>query len=200
MEEAIEMLTRGKRRRSVTRSVRIDEDVAEMLEDLSKEERVSVNVLVNDALRKYVEWDVRARKFGMLDLAHVAAKRLFDYLEDDEVEEYANWIAKNVFKELVVFWFKKSDLVSVLKAIRLLGAVGQYQYEEELGDDSSTFICKHNRGPKWSLYYYRLFKSVFEDLHGSNVTVEQTDDQVMVRFTTTNKVFLQSLLEELRRR
>src|SRR5438094_593830 len=54
--------------KSVTRTVRIDEDIDYQLEKLAHEQRVSVNYFANQALRKFVEWDVFADRLGFVTL------------------------------------------------------------------------------------------------------------------------------------
>src|SRR5207244_7586597 len=66
---------------TVTRTFRIDRDVDRKMEGLSSEGRVSMNQMANKALRRYVEWEVNAEKFGTVTTSrqhHQKIPRLFD--------------------------------------------------------------------------------------------------------------------------
>src|SRR5256885_12038831 len=52
--------------KSVTRTIRIDEDIDFQLEKLAHEQRVSVNYFANQALRKFVERKRRVRNSSKL--------------------------------------------------------------------------------------------------------------------------------------
>ena len=54
--------------RGITRTIRIDEDLERSISKISKDDRTSVNFVVNTALRGYVEWGVVAKKFGFVSV------------------------------------------------------------------------------------------------------------------------------------
>lgn len=185
-------------KKSTTRTIRIESDIDASLVELATKERISVNFLVNGALRKYVEWDYLATKFGIVANFSGASRKMMTYLSDEEVKELARWVGKNQFKEYVMFWFKSIDLENVLKSIKLLGYGGNFQYQEYVDGRTRTTVCKHNCGPKWSLYYEQVFKSVFEDLLKTQVNVESTDDQVLLKIPTSSQEFLDTLYDDLK--
>jgi predicted transcriptional regulator len=45
---------------------RIDIEVSEQLDDLAERDKVGVNVIANQSLREYVEYDAYAEKFGLV--------------------------------------------------------------------------------------------------------------------------------------
>lgn len=182
-------------RKTVTRTIRIDEEVDRNLAELAFKERISVNYLVNNALRRYVEWDYLATKYGVISNFIPASKKQMDYLTDEEVIELAEWVGKSLFKEYVMFFFKCQDLESMLKSIRLLGSSGNFQYEDYVDGDVHTVICKHGCGPKWSLYYETVFRCVFGDI-GVAAKVESTEDQVLIRLNAPKHRFLNPLYED----
>src|SRR5207247_11350153 len=60
---AILLSTRNSDTRSITRTVRIDEDVQDAIEHIAEQQNLSVNALVNKALRKFAFWDTALEKF-----------------------------------------------------------------------------------------------------------------------------------------
>ena len=189
----------GKSRKTVTRTIRIDSDVDKNLEELSSKERTSVNFLINKALRRYMEWDYLAVKFGVNANFPHSSRKLLTYLSDNEVTEFARWVARTVFKEYVEFWFKSVNMDNVLKAIRLLGSAGNFQHEEFSDGVMKTIICKHNMGPKWSLYYEEIFKHFFQEVLSADAKIESSENQVLIRLPHSTESFLESLYGDLRK-
>jgi hypothetical protein len=124
-------MTRAPSSKSVVRSLRLDEDVDKSLHKLASDEGISVNSLVNRALRRYVVWDANSSRFGGVTLAGASLTRIMNYLSDDEVREYARWIAENSVRDFVTFFFGDVTLHTLLGALKLLGDYGgHFVYEE----------------------------------------------------------------------
>ena len=165
---------------TTTRTIRIDSDLDKTLAEIAAEERISVNSLINNALRKYSEWDVFAIKFGVITNFTVAAKKFIECQSDDQVKELGKWLGKNALKEFIIFWRKSLDVEGALKSIRILGGTGNYLYEEYVNNGHRIVVCKHDLGSKWSLYYESMFKSLFEDSLGIKVATDCTEDQIVL--------------------
>src|SRR5438034_6221711 len=80
--------------KSVTRTVRIDEDIDYQLEKLAHEQRVSVNYFANQALRKFVEWDVFADRLGFVTLPSDIFEKLVGFVTDEQAKELGGWFGK----------------------------------------------------------------------------------------------------------
>src|SRR6266581_1401869 len=82
--------------KSVTRTIRIDEDIDFQLEKLAHEQRVSVNYFANQALRKFVEWDVFADRLGFVTLPSDIFEKLVGFVTDEQAKELGGWFGKNL--------------------------------------------------------------------------------------------------------
>src|SRR6266705_6013679 len=51
---------------SETRTIRLEGDVFPKLEALAEQEDVSISFIINKALRRHVEWQIYAEKFGFM--------------------------------------------------------------------------------------------------------------------------------------
>lgn len=189
----------SKSRKTVTRAIRVDEDLDKNLGEIAIKEGTSVNFVVNRALQKFVEWDYLASKYGITSNFTAALTKLLDYLPDEQVVDFARWVARNLFKEYVTFWFKSVNLENIVKAIRLLGVAGNFRYDESFDSDVRSIVCKHNSGRKWSRFYAEVFARVFEDLGETRVKIESTENQVLVQFTTTKEAYLEPFYDSLQK-
>lgn len=161
----------------------MDVDVDKALQELASKEKASVNSVVNKVLRKFVEWDAQALRFGFITITVPELKKLFGFLSEQEVQEYGHWFGENLAREYVTFFFKRVDYDTVMRALEMLGSDygGHYQFEDHFDGRVHTVICKHGRGQKWSLFYEEAFKVAFKNLLDKDVELERTDDQVTIR-------------------
>jgi len=176
-------MTRAPSSKSVVRSLRLYEDVDKSLHKLASVEGISVNSLVNRALRRYVVWDVNSSRFGGVTLAGASLTRIMNYLSDDEVREYARWVAENSVRDFVTFFFRDVTLHTLLGGLKLLGGYGgHFVYEESTTGRVRTVVLKHGRGMKWSIHYGEWVSLAVEKLLGLKVETEKTENQVIFRF------------------
>jgi hypothetical protein len=168
------------RPRTITRTLRLDDELDKNLLKLADGERVSVNLLINKALRRYVEWDAYVSKFGMLSISKRLMRVLFDHLTDEQARELGRQSGKDAGPELVNFWYKKFDLENTLKAFQDL--IGKYsndfQFDYRFDGKSHVLILKHDTGLKASLYYSESVRAIF-NLLGMKVETSETEDQVV---------------------
>src|SRR2546428_8938734 len=73
------------RKESLT--LRIDSDVRSSLEELAAKEHLGPFFLAEEAIRKYVEWDAFAGKFGLVTVSKRLLRTLFDRLTVDEARQ-----------------------------------------------------------------------------------------------------------------
>jgi hypothetical protein len=172
-------------RTAVTRTIRLDGDTDKALSTLAEKERVSVNFLVNRALRKFIEWDVYAEKFGFLSLPASLITKMMSYLSEDEAKEMGRWAGQNLMKDFLTFWFKEVSITTLVKGFPSLESKygKSFEYEEHVDGGKWTIILKHGRGIKWSIYYEEILRSVFDSLLKKEVRTEKTEDQVVARFS-----------------
>jgi len=78
-------------RKTTTRAFRIDETVDRQLREWAEREGVSVSFLANKALRRLVEWDMYADRFGFIAMPREALSRMIELLSEDEVRELGRW-------------------------------------------------------------------------------------------------------------
>ena len=170
---------------SVTRTIRIDRDVDDFLRKFGDREGVSVNLLVNKAIRRLVEWDIYAEKFGLVALPSSLIERMMERLSDDEASELGRWVGQNLIPEFITFWFKEVSLQAMVIGFpRLQSRYGRaFEYEEHVDGGKWTIILKHSAGSKWSVYYEALLKIAFRDMLQTDLLIEKTDNQVVARFS-----------------
>lgn len=170
---------------TVTRTIRIDTDTDRFLREFSDKEGVSVNFLVNRALRRLVEWDVYAERFGIMALPAAMVTRMMQHLTEEEAADLGRWVGKYLLREFLTFWFKEVNLQTlVLGFPRLSSQYGKaFEYEEHVDAGRWTIILKHGNGMLWSIYYETLLKTAYLELVDTVIVTEKTENQVVARFS-----------------
>ncbi len=166
--------------KSTTRTLRLEGELDDDLLKLADSENISVNLLINKALTRYVEWDVHAERFGLLSISKRLMRALFDHLTDEEARELGRRSGKEGGPEMVTFWYKKFDLENTLKAFETLVSKysNNFKFEHQNDGKTHTLIMKHDTGLRVSAYYAESAKAVFS-LLGLKVKTSETEAQVV---------------------
>jgi len=166
---------------SETRTIRLEGDILFKLEELANQENVSISFIINKALRRHVEWEIYAEKFGFMMVFTAKMRRIYESLTDAEARELGSQSAENEYSEFINFWFKKIDFDTTVKALELLGSeyARSFKFEHSFDGSMHTIIFKHDRGPMTSAYYAEMAKVLFNRLNLKVDTVE-SDQQVTI--------------------
>ena len=166
---------------SETRTIRLEGDILFKLEELANQENVSISFIINKALRRHVEWEIYAEKFGFMMVFTAKMRRIYESLTDAEARELGRQSAENEYSEFINFWFKKIDFDTTVKALELLGSeyARSFRFEHSFDGSMHTIIFKHDRGPMTSAYYAEMAKVLFNRLNLKVDTVE-SDQQVTI--------------------
>jgi len=166
---------------SETRTIRLEGDILLKLEELAKQDNVSISFIINKALRRHVEWEIYAEKFGFMMVFTAKMRRIYESLTDEEARELGRQSARNEYSEFINFWFKKIDFETTLKALEVLGSeyARSFKFEHSFEGNVHTIIFKHDRGPRTSAYYAEMAKILFNRLSLKVETVE-SDQQLTI--------------------
>jgi hypothetical protein len=153
------------------------------LQQLAKQERVSVNYLVTTSLKRLTEWDILAEKFGFVAIPGFLHAKLYSYFTTEQAKELGEWAAKNFGRDFVLFRFKRLSLDTVLEALRLLSSryARNFSLEQTFDGKVHTIIVKHGLGAKGSVFNEQFLTSMFKDLLNLDPESERTEDQVVIR-------------------
>jgi len=186
--------------KTTTRAFRIDDTVDRQLREWAEREGVSVSFLANKALRRLVEWDMYADRFGFVAMPREVLSRMIDLLSEDEVRDLGRWVGENVYGAFTTFMFKHLDLETVLEVIPKLTSryTKAFEYEEKRDGPRTVIVLRHGRGRKYSLYYEELARALFADLSGRGIRTEPQENAVVLEFSSatppgaTGGVFVES--------
>jgi hypothetical protein len=178
-----ESTSQSKKTRSVT--FRLDSTVIDELQSEADNREISLNVLVNQILKRYSEWDRFENKIGMMPVPKVILSSLIDRaisvakssgIKDidryrDDIIKQAAQLAFGLMKDSVLFMKRQYNLWVVLAVLEEYMKVSGIKADHKIeGSRKHVFIIQHELGENWSLFTKELLSLIFANL--ANVRAE----------------------------
>src|SRR5918995_1806780 len=167
----------SRRTRSIT--FRLDSYILEELQHEADQKEISLNVLVNQTLKRYCQWDRYENKIGMMPVPKIMLSSLIDKavnivkkngLENiepsrDEIIRQAAEIAFGLMKDSVLFMKKQYNLWVVLSVLEEYMKISGIKADHKIeAGRKHVFIIQHELGENWSLFTKELLALIFESL------------------------------------
>ena len=174
--------------RLTRRTFAIERELSEKIDDLVEGHPLEVNLLVNKALRRYVEWGRFVDDFKLVTIDPLLLELFWSHLTVDEAREVGLKSGNNRIVEFILYYIRKFDLDSVLKIFRVIGAEysNVYVYSESDDEGNRTIILRHGMGLSASAYYGASFNALCHRL-GLKVDLEESDDQVICKIRRVSR-------------
>jgi hypothetical protein len=181
IDKIMQALSSEKKPSSGSVTLRFDNEILNQLRNESNQKRISLNTLASQIFQSHVEYDTYASRAGMVSIPKSLLIRLMGGLGEQEVQDLSKHIAKNEIKDMTLLLKKEYTLSSFLDTIESWIRVSGFPYrrDEDITDNrTQTFVIQHDMGKRWSIYFERLFKYVFEDLELRKYSFDNTDNSV----------------------
>ena len=163
-------------------SLRLHSDVYERLKKEAKEKQISVSDIASQGIRRYVDWDLPAERFGQVSVPKPVIKLLYEKLDEDEAREVGRKQGE-AMAEFVTFYYKSASLEKYLDLLDLQSIPSQVAYEHTFNGKTHTIILRHNRGLRTSQSLGETLRVMMNSI-GRLATIKETDEQVLA---TTDK-------------
>jgi hypothetical protein len=170
--------------RSVTRTVRLDEELDKAISKKASNGRTSVSFLVNRCIRKFVEWDSPSFELGVVSVPESLLDKLARDKDEEALEVFGREVASDFVKpatEYVLGEFTVESAIEILRRSSLYS--GRYTFDFANGHDSrnSVIVLRHDHGRLWSRYYAGLLDETFKVLLREEVKATYTDSLCVVQ-------------------
>ena len=180
---------------------RLESSVIEELQFEADYRETSLNVLINQILRRYSNCERYENKIGMIPIPKVILFSVMDQVvksgSENGIEDMTRFkeslvkdlaqIAFNFLKDSVLLIKKNYSLISVLEVLeqymKVIGINSDHRVDE---DGRHIYVIQHKLGEVWSLFIKELLILIFENLGKVKVEISSTPN------TTVAKVSLNS--------
>ena len=172
-------------RKTVLRSFRLEKEVDEILQKESQSRGISVNALVSQILKKFVEWDRYVERFGFVTIMRDGFRILHEELKEEEIERLARDIGGRNPREAMLFWFKSANTENLLKWLSLHCKYGRIA-ECEIQRLGNCYIITlhHFLGKKYSLFLANWLDEAFRSVGEPSSSFEVNRDSVVFTLET----------------
>ena len=171
--------------RRTRRTFTIDPDVSEKIDTLVGGHSLEINVLVNKAIRRYVEWGRYVDSFRLVTSDPRLMKMLWSHVPVEEARKMGTRNGNDTVVEFILYYFRKLDMNSVLDVFRVIGAgyANAYLYSEFGDSKNRTVILRHGMGRGASAFYGASLKALCNRL-GVGVDLDESDDQLICKISS----------------
>jgi hypothetical protein len=184
-----------------TRSItfRLESSIIEELQTEAEYRETSLNVLINQILRRYSNWERYENKMGMLPVPKIMLSSMMDEVMKigkengiDDVIMFRNLLMKELsqiafifLKDSVLLIKKNYNLLTVLEVLEQYMKVVGINSDHRIDDDGKhIYVIQHKLGENWSLFIKEFLILIFENLGKVKVDISSTPN------TTVAKVFI----------
>lgn len=152
-----------RRRKTTTRSFRVDELALEVIEKDAAKANVSVNTLVNQLLLSYANFDHYFGRFQTIKITSDAFAGLIRYVPDEGAAEAGRLKASSIASSVILAMHGSMNLDGVLDHLKTIGDYSKFfTYSESEREGRRVVTLIHSFGPKGSIYFSEYLKSMFE--------------------------------------
>lgn len=172
------MISRSKKTSTIT--FRLDENTIKRLHEESEHRQVSTNTLVNQALKRFLEWDMYEPIAGFVLINKPVFTEVFGNLKQKEVTDIATRVGKNEVRNIALFMKGKIDIHSFLSwfEMRMINSTVQVSHIHE--KNFHKYVMKHDLGKNWSLYHKIVLELIFKEYFNREIKV--TGDKNLISF------------------
>jgi hypothetical protein len=186
------------RTRSIT--FRLDPNTVDNLQREADQKEISLNVLVNQVLRRYVKWDTFEPKIGMMPVPKIILSTCFNKailaanesgMNQDEIESHRDEMIKSaaeisfsLIKDSALLMKRTYNLWTVLEILQEYMKVSDMKSDHRIeAGNNHVFIIQHELGENWSLFTKVLLTLIFENLASVRPDVNTTPNTIIAKVT-----------------
>jgi hypothetical protein len=185
-----------------TRSItfRLDPAVVDSLQREADHKEISLNMLVNQVLRRYVKWDTFEPKIGMMPVPKIILSTCVNKailvanevgLNQDDIDSHRDKIIKsaaeisfNLIKDSSLLMKRTYNLWTVLEILQEYMKVSDMKSDHRIEPGNThVFMIQHELGENWSLFTKALLNLIFENLANTRPEVSITSNTIIAKVT-----------------
>ena len=170
-------------KKTATMTFRLDEDLIERLRSESKNREISTNTLVNQALKRFLEWDMYQTKIGLVSINKPVFVEIFEKFTQKEITKIASHVGKNEVRDIALFMKGKIDLDSFISWFETRMINSSVQVSHSIENGRHTYVMKHDLGKNWSIYHKTILESIFDEVLKKKINVKYDKNTISFQFS-----------------
>jgi hypothetical protein len=169
--------------RTEHRSIRIDEEVADIIAEQARKEHTTDIQVIQRAVDRYAHWHLWEEKFGFISVPSSMEQKLMSLLSEGQARDLGRHLAETFAQDFVRYVFKTPNLESVLAAFRYLARpYANFFSLQEHNPEDQTLSFFHDRGIKVSILWEEIIGYALREIAHVGVHIEHTENQINVHY------------------
>jgi hypothetical protein len=168
--------------RTITMTFRVEKKIMASLRTEAARRGVSLNMLVNQVFKNFMDWHVFETKIGMVPMPKSIILELFRNLSKEEIIDLATRIGKNEIYDIALFMKSKVDVDSFIEWICIRMRNSSMHITHRVNVNSHVYTIKHDLSLNWSLYHKVTLELIFENIIGKDVEIDISEKSFTIRF------------------
>jgi hypothetical protein len=170
-------------KRTITQTLRIDKLTLDILRRESKERGISLNLLVNQIFKNFVDWHAFDTKIGMVPLPKEVILDIFQSLRKDEVIDVADRVGKHEIQDIVLFMKGNISMESFIEWIKTRMKNSSMHVNHIVDRNTHIYTIRHNICFNWSLYHKIILEAIFKEVIHEDVEITISETGFVILFT-----------------
>ena len=146
-------------------SFRIFTELKESLEKESELKHITTNHLLNNIVRKYVQWDRFASEIGLVFLSKPIFRNLLSHIDEKELKILASSICRGTLKDATMFQKGHITFQTLLETVDMWLTNSHIPFRRFSHENKNEkYVIQHDLGKKYSIYLHTAVSTLFSEL------------------------------------
>ncbi|MBI3638775.1 MAG: hypothetical protein HY223_00485 [Thaumarchaeota archaeon] len=162
-------------------SFRIEKNHLKQLNSEAKQNNTSLNTLVNQIIRQYLEWYSISSKIGVIPVYKRTLSMILEKLDMSDLTEIARTVVNKHFENAILMFKGEFTLRAGIETYESWIKVAGFPYKHEIDGYQHSFIIQHDVGNSFSIYQKEFLENLFH-LFKMKPEINISDNHISFKF------------------
>jgi len=169
-------------KKTVLRSIRITEELDEILRKDAEARGFSVNAFLASILQRYTDWDRYADRFGFVTITRNGYRDLIQMIRDEDLAALGSKLGAHNPREMTLFWFKRLNLDTFLRYLSLVSRYARTLQHDVAMDGRDIVLTLQLETPKDVVFTASFIDQAIREIVGVVPKVTAGRTSIVARF------------------
>ena len=146
----------------------------------SEAKNISLNTLVNQIVKEYLDWHCLAAQAKLYYLPRSFLIGIINQLNEDQLNEIARDTAKNDLVDISLFLKGGFSIASLSNITETWLRIARMPYRYELNENKCKIIIEHDMGLKYSYFIKEISRYILEVAFETQTSCNVTNNAVVI--------------------
>lgn len=183
IEKILQKTKANKKKKSESESItfRIEKSIIDELRIEADQKLESVNTLVNQIIKSYIQWHKPAKKARLGYFSKVLVSKSMNYLTDEQVIDMTKDFCSHHLSDITHMLRSENTFITFMNEVCAWLDSSGYDFRIDSFNGMDTYVIQFDMGRKWSLYFKTLMQMAYIYYNIKNAVAEVTDNTVILK-------------------